>query len=1015
MREINAVKDRLKTSLSYSLSATKTLAFLIKRYGVPADFDSVANTILQSNKYIDALELTQGGVITHVYPLEGNESALGLNVLSDSITDKEAYRAIKKNELFFAGPLPLRQGGIGVVGRLPIIMDNTFWGFSVVLIRLPTLLKAAGIDTLRGDFIYQLSKINPRTHQEEFFLPHTLQDTRQVSSIEVPDGEWKLYVMLRDDTSAVYNGITLSLLGLILSVTGGILAWQLAIQPSTLNRLVKKKTLQLVASEKYFRSLIEKSSDAIVLLDPTGKVLYQSPSTQLISGYSLPEIQMLDGFDLIHPDDREGDHAMFHQLVQTPGAILKRNHRFLKKSGQYIWLEGTYSNLLDDENVRAIVYNYHDITQRLASEEKATLANRLYQVISRINQMMRHVKDEQMLFREACHIAVDMGKFSMAWVGMIDEANGKIIPVMHAGEDPGYREKMDAFTLDNDEIRSRLAGTIHSGTYTLFNDLEANPTLMPWAPDALASGYRSVIVLPVKKFEKVIGLYTLYASVPNYFNEKEITLLSEMTRDISFTLENLENERLRRSAEEEVMKVYKEKETTLNRINDSVVAVDRQWRYTFLNDAALATHPLGREQTLGKVIWNVHPAMKGTIFWDKYHEAMETGKVITLESYYIPMNICFFVKIYPSADGLTIFYNDITERKKAEEQIAAEKILSESVINSLPGIFYLYDRTGKFIRWNKNFETIAGYSAEEISTMHPLDFFDTDEKNLIREKIDNVFASGNTDVTAHLYTRARKKIPYYLNGRKANFAGVDYLIGMGIDITDRIEAENGLRERAEEIQKLTAHLQSIREEERTHMAREIHDVLGQQLTGLKMDAAWVARKMETGNKDVSARITGMIALIDDTVKTVRRLSSELRPGILDDLGLIPALEWQGQEFEKRTGIRLHFHTDLIDFYPERNLATNVFRVYQEALTNVARHAHASKIETTLEEKESAIILTIQDNGAGFDMEEAKTKNSLGLIGMRERARLFNGELSIKSEKQKGTVITLKVPLAATDK
>ena len=160
----------------------------------------------------------------------------------------------------------------------------------------------------------------------------------------------------------------------------------------------------------------------------------------------------------------------------------------------------------------------------------------------------------------------------------------------------------------------------------------------------------------------------------------------------------------------------------------------------------------------------------------------------------------------------------------------------------------------------------------------------------------------------------------------------------------------------------------------------------------------------------------MISLIDDTVKTVRRISSELRPGILDDLGLIPALEWQCQEFEKRTGITSHFYTDLLsDFNPEGNLATNIFRVFQETLTNVARHAQASIVETSLTRKGNDIVLRVKDDGVGFDMEEAKKKNSLGLIGMRERALLFRGELTFESEKEKGTVVILKVPFAQADR
>jgi PAS domain S-box-containing protein len=125
----------------------------------------------------------------------------------------------------------------------------------------------------------------------------------------------------------------------------------------------------------------------------------------------------------------------------------------------------------------------------------------------------------------------------------------------------------------------------------------------------------------------------------------------------------------RKKAEEEIAKIYKENETVLNRISDAVVSLDNEWRYTFLNDVALFTHPLGREGSIGKVIWDIHPEMKGTVFWEKYHEAMETKKTVEVESYYVPMQSWFSAKVYPSHDGLTIIYKDINERKKAEEAL----------------------------------------------------------------------------------------------------------------------------------------------------------------------------------------------------------------------------------------------------------------------------------------------------------------------------------------------------------
>ncbi|HLP19677.1 MAG TPA: sensor histidine kinase, partial [Chitinophagales bacterium] len=226
--------------------------------------------------------------------------------------------------------------------------------------------------------------------------------------------------------------------------------------------------------------------------------------------------------------------------------------------------------------------------------------------------------------------------------------------------------------------------------------------------------------------------------------------------------------------------------------------------------------------------------------------------------------------------------------------------------------------------------------------------------------------------------------------------------------TERKLAEEETRRSQTELRQLSAHLQTVREDERTSIAREIHDELGQQLTGLKMDVSWL--KKLTTDSVVLDKLQGMLALIDDTIKTVRRISSDLRPGILDDLGLLSALEWQSNEFEKRTGITSDFNALDITASFSRDVATGVFRIYQESLTNVARHANAQKVSTLIEQRDNELILTITDDGVGFDISRVGDKKTLGLLGMRERALMFNGKLTIESQKQKGTIIILKVPL-----
>ncbi len=203
--------------------------------------------------------------------------------------------------------------------------------------------------------------------------------------------------------------------------------------------------------------------------------------------------------------------------------------------------------------------------------------------------------------------------------------------------------------------------------------------------------------------------------------------------------------------------------------------------------------------------------------------------------------------------------------------------------------------------------------------------------------------------------------------------------------------------------------QNIREEERTRIAREIHDELGQWLTALKIEAFLIKKTITADDTATQQQLSSMIALVIETEKAVERIATELRPSILDNMGLVAALEWHGKEFERRTGIQSQILSKG-DLNLEINRATSILRVYQESLTNVARHANATIVDTVIEQKDKHVILIIKDNGIGFDMSEVKMEGSLGLIGMKERALLFDGELSIKSSKSNGTVIRLEVPL-----
>jgi signal transduction histidine kinase len=202
----------------------------------------------------------------------------------------------------------------------------------------------------------------------------------------------------------------------------------------------------------------------------------------------------------------------------------------------------------------------------------------------------------------------------------------------------------------------------------------------------------------------------------------------------------------------------------------------------------------------------------------------------------------------------------------------------------------------------------------------------------------------------------------------------------------------------------------VLEDERTNLSREVHDVLGQQITALKMDMSWLNKKIVGQEENVKERFESMIAMTDEMVKTVREISTRLRPGILDDLGLVAALEWQSTEFEKQTGIKCHFTANGI--LPElmKSSATGIFRIYQETLTNVARHSAATKVDTSILCNATSLRLDISDNGKGLNTIEMNSKKTLGIIGMKERAAMMNGNLTIESPKKGGTVVSLSVAL-----
>lgn len=235
------------------------------------------------------------------------------------------------------------------------------------------------------------------------------------------------------------------------------------------------------------------------------------------------------------------------------------------------------------------------------------------------------------------------------------------------------------------------------------------------------------------------------------------------------------------------------------------------------------------------------------------------------------------------------------------------------------------------------------------------------------------------------------------------------VLGIANDITERIKVEKNLLQSQEQLRSLISHQDSVREEERTHIAREIHDEFGQALTYMRIDLMWMKKRIPESMHVICDKVQELIETAEETLESVAKIATELRPRILDDLGLLPAIEWQVGEFRKHHDIKVEISFKPVDMTIGPTTTTAIFRILQEALTNVARHAKATLVKVRLQQKKGSLILEVTDNGIGCTQSKLEDPSSIGLIGIRERILFLGGTLEITSSEGKGTTLFARIP------
>jgi PAS domain S-box-containing protein len=438
-----------------------------------------------------------------------------------------------------------------------------------------------------------------------------------------------------------------------------------------------------------------------------------------------------------------------------------------------------------------------------------------------------------------------------------------------------------------------------------------------------------------------------------------------------------------------------------------------------VNDAWVRDTGFSRAEIINQPIFTLAPVMRDGLV-DKLRQVLSTRKpVLDLEVRFISKDgheaIANTSAVIIELDGEPCYLwaaNDITERKHAEEALQASENRFSVAFNSNPMLATISVlENGRFLAVNDSFITMTGYSREEAigHTALELNLWpDPEDRRRVMEQVKK--ESRVRDFEAGIRLKNGDERILLLSVEKIELDGQICLLHVANDVTDRKRAEDSLRA-------LSGRMNRTREEEGTRIAREIHDELGGALTGLKWDLEKINKALNSSGNgshlpDVLQRISTMTTTIETTINTVRRIASELRPGVLDDLGLVAAIEWQVEQFQLRSGLKCHWTNNADEIELTRERATAVFRILQEILTNVLRHANASNLYVKLDRNGDYFELEVKDDGQGITESERKNSRSLGLLGMKERALLVGGEVKIKGSQGAGTCVLVRVPLGS---
>lgn len=462
---------------------------------------------------------------------------------------------------------------------------------------------------------------------------------------------------------------------------------------------------------------------------------------------------------------------------------------------------------------------------------------------------------------------------------------------------------------------------------------------------------------------------------------------------------------------------------TLGSIGEAVIATDSKGRITFLNPIASTLTGWQPEEAIGQAIGDVLKLIdenSGMSADNEVLRVLEEKRVLLVANHVdlvtrdgreiaVEHSAAPILAGGGNVIGVVLVFRDVAVRR--QEQIATAELAS--LVELTQDSVYVIDMEGRILFWSRGAEAMLGYTKAQAAGQISHEMLHTEFPRLLSEIRMDLMRTGHWEGDVIKTTRDGRRI--VVAGRWALQWGrrdqAPRILVINSDITERKQIEESLVLQREQLRALAERLQWVREEDRKIIARELHDQIGQILTAIKMDMTWMRRHLPESEGKILARLAESIQLIDDGVKTVRTICSGLRPGVLDDLGLAAAIEWQASDFAMRNGISCQVTVPPVDLHLDGDRATATFRIFQECLTNVIRHAQAKSVRVSLYQEDVSILLIVEDDGIGFhESGMSNACGSLGLLGMKERAQFCGGDVQISSSPGNGTTVTVRVPV-----